>query len=521
MNANRRGVWQFVLLAGLSMSIGWGVRGQFGHEYGAALAGALGAMAVALLSGREDWRRRVAYFAVFGAIGWSFGGSMSYMKVVAFAHSPDTPTVLYGYANLFVIGFLWAAPGGAGTALPAYLSREKLTEFFIPMSAVFGGWLAQDIVEDLFRSSLRGMWFAQGLGITVPIIAVLAVIAVRRKMDMGSSLVLHLCGGWWIGFLVLVRLFGLHMTPPREDGWAGCVGLVVGLLVYCRRHGLSGVGFATLATGFLGGIGFALGQALKSLYISTGLVTNWHSVMEQTQGLLHGMALAIAMALVLRRAPRVSDDPPVRAWTEVYAVVFVMWVLTYLNFRKSPVNWLPYIKSMPDRMYGIWGVGSFLPSRGFLGWFDLAFLALGAALVWMLVLHLRRGLPLIPDSWLGKGQLLYLAFLWTTTIINFADVLPRFAPQRLVTEWFITINAAFCTVLMAVASPVQREQEIPAEPEGSYAPWIRRTLAAGFAGAVLISVAGWRLKQAVYGDTHIPHGGVHIRFGPNNTNDRR
>jgi len=111
MTQNRAGIfWPLVVLAGLSMSVGWGVRGQFGHEYGAALAGALGAMAIALLSGRPDWRRRVAYFGVFGAIGWSFGGSMSYMKVIAFSHSPDSATVLYGYANIFVLGFLWAAP---------------------------------------------------------------------------------------------------------------------------------------------------------------------------------------------------------------------------------------------------------------------------------------------------------------------------------------------------------------------------------------------------------------------------
>ena len=51
--------WPQILLTGLSVSIGWGVRGQFGHEYGAALAGALGGMAIALLSGREDWLPRI------------------------------------------------------------------------------------------------------------------------------------------------------------------------------------------------------------------------------------------------------------------------------------------------------------------------------------------------------------------------------------------------------------------------------------------------------------------------------
>ena len=132
------------------------------------------------------------------------------------------------------------------------------------------------------------MWFLQGLGITVRSLAALVVIAVRRRIDMGSSLVLHLAIGWWIGVLVLVRLGGLHMTPPREDGWAGMVGLVAGLLLFCRRYRLGGVAYATVATGFLGGIGFALGQAIKLAGISTDLQTNWHSVMEQTQGMLHG-----------------------------------------------------------------------------------------------------------------------------------------------------------------------------------------------------------------------------------------
>ena len=79
----------FLLLTALSVSIGWGIRGQFGHEYGAALAGALGGMSVALLSGRPDWWRRVHFFAALGAIGWAFGGNMSYIKTLAYTHSAD------------------------------------------------------------------------------------------------------------------------------------------------------------------------------------------------------------------------------------------------------------------------------------------------------------------------------------------------------------------------------------------------------------------------------------------------
>src|SRR5215510_1857859 len=95
----------FFLLTGLSLSIGWGIRGNFGHEYGAMIPGALAALAVVLMSGRPDWWRRAHYFAMFGAIGWSFGGSMSYMHVIAYTHSGHWPSQLYGFACLGVLGF--------------------------------------------------------------------------------------------------------------------------------------------------------------------------------------------------------------------------------------------------------------------------------------------------------------------------------------------------------------------------------------------------------------------------------
>jgi hypothetical protein len=122
-----------VLLVALSLSIGWGIRGNYGHETGAMFPGALAAIAVCLLSGRSDWRERVAYFALFGALGWGFGGSISYMQVISYTHSGHLPTQLYGFAGLYVIGFLWAALGGGGTALPAVVDRQRLTEMFVPL----------------------------------------------------------------------------------------------------------------------------------------------------------------------------------------------------------------------------------------------------------------------------------------------------------------------------------------------------------------------------------------------------
>ncbi|HEY2893133.1 MAG TPA: hypothetical protein VGJ16_02935, partial [Pirellulales bacterium] len=137
--------WLAILFVALALSIGWGVRGNWGHEVGAMVPGALAAMAAVIVSGRTDWYRRIPFFGFFGALGWSFGGSISYMQVIAYTHSGDAVSVAYGFACLFVIGFLWGALGGAGTALSAFLSRDRLTELLLPATAVLVAWWIQDL----------------------------------------------------------------------------------------------------------------------------------------------------------------------------------------------------------------------------------------------------------------------------------------------------------------------------------------------------------------------------------------
>ena len=142
--------WSFLIVA-LALSIGWGIRGNYGHELGAMLPGGLAAIAACVLSGREDWRRRVAYFALFGALGWGFGGSISYMQVIGYTHTNHfDPThefnffhdsALYGFVCLFGIGFLWAAIGGGATALPAWLDRQRLADLVFAFVPLFFLWV--------------------------------------------------------------------------------------------------------------------------------------------------------------------------------------------------------------------------------------------------------------------------------------------------------------------------------------------------------------------------------------------
>lgn len=137
-----------IFLVGISLSIGWGIRGNFGHEYGAEFAGCLAAITVALLSGREDWRNRIPYFAFFGALGWGFGASQSYMQVLAYTESGHLISQWYGYLAVFFIGFMWAGLGGAGTAFAAVAPRERIVNIFTPFLFVMGASLLLNFIED-------------------------------------------------------------------------------------------------------------------------------------------------------------------------------------------------------------------------------------------------------------------------------------------------------------------------------------------------------------------------------------
>lgn len=143
-----------IFLIAISLSIGWGIRGDFGHESGAWIPGALTAIAVCVLSRREDWQQRIPYCALFGGLGWGFGGSISYMFPMSFADSGQWETVLYGYFTLFFEGGLWAGVGAAGIVLPLVMNRDRLTRmcrpFLCVLIAMIVNQLTLSYVADFF-----------------------------------------------------------------------------------------------------------------------------------------------------------------------------------------------------------------------------------------------------------------------------------------------------------------------------------------------------------------------------------
>jgi len=392
---------------------------------------------------------------------------------------------------------------------------------------VLGAWVAQDLTVPFLtriespqsrHESILYWYDTSWLAALVAIVAVLAWAAIRRRVCWGTSLILHLAVGWWLAFLFVVLMVdGLgiefRMTPPRGDNWAGALGMTAGALVYCLRAGLIPVAFAALVSGFVGGFGFATATFLKLVEVKyvplllshffgeSPWQTNWHSVLEQTYGFFNGIGIALAMGYLARRLPRGSDEPRTRLWTEEAAVAFVLLAITYMNLVKNVPHWVES-KAIPFMWYG-------LPSRI---WFNLGYGLLAAAVIGLLGRHQRSRLALIPESWLGKGQLFYLVFLWWMVIGNLMRAIPPFQEQRLITEGVIHANAVLCTGLILVWP---KPGHWPDREKETISPRSLRNVAMAGIAALLVTVAAESFgTRAIHGSDYVRHAGYHMRFCP-------
>lgn len=153
-------------------------------------------------------------------------------------------------------------------------------------------------------------------------------------------------------------------------------------------------------------------------------------------------------------------------------------------------------------------VGLELSARG---WFNLMFLLFTLTTVLLVVLHLRRPLAIVPRSWTGKGQLLYVFFLWAIVIGNFERALTQFHEQRLGTEGVIFAAALVATALLLWYT--REEDEAPAPDPRRTFPWARAAWS-GAAAMVALSFALAGTVHAIYGDRHDGWGGRNMRWGP-------
>ena len=470
-----RDVVALCMMGALAMSYGWGFRGDYGHEAGAMVPGALMAMGVCLVSGRHDWFRRCAVLGLCGAMGWAFGGQMSYGQIPSYTVSHSFPDVVYGYASLFIVGALWGGIGGAILSLAVTKARSELARFIGPIVAVCGAWLAVG-----FLVASRPEWREQFEAFTENVLhdtdwlaASLALLVAGGywllvpKARPACNLILLMAAAWWVGYALLVRVLDLHMSPTplgrvRSDNWAGCAGMLIALAAYHLAQ-RNRAGFMLAMYGALaGGIGFSVGDFINKpdkvqwapFYCHEWLrgFDHWKWT-EQGFGFMMGLGMAFGLLRLLRgnlAFPKEGEAPQrSAARLNDFAVFVLLLPMLWLNLHKNVRNWAkPQTHAIPDDK--LLGLPAWL-------WFLLVGALLSLLVLYALYRHRKANLPIAPATALGKGQALFLAILWITATAAFLQAFPHMSSKGILfvhASFWLTAIACTWLALRATGEPI-------------------------------------------------------------------
>jgi len=267
--------WIGILTVGLALGTAWAVRGQFGHHQGAAWAGGIGALVFILVSGRNDWYKKVFTITLSSALGWGIGGMISYGRVVGYGRSDHFPNVFYGLLMLFVVGALYGLLAGGLTALSLQSTKEK-------------------------------------------------------KVKWGS-LIAEMAGGGLIGYYFLVGQLWVFMTPPRSEAWAVCLGAGLALLWHMARNNYTSPIRVAIITALGAGFGFSFGNFLQTLGTVLEINFNMWNVMEYSIGFFGGTSMVYG--IFTSRWPEESSTP--LKWESRAAFLIFVVLIPLIVFRQS------------------------------------------------------------------------------------------------------------------------------------------------------------------------------------------
>jgi len=498
-----------ILLSGLAMSVGWGFRGDYGHEAGAMVPGALLGLAICLASGRRDWWRRASIMAMCGGIGWAFGGQMSYGIVIGYTASDSLPDVAYGYAGLFLIGALWGGIGSGILAQSVTQPRSCLERFAGPLVALWLVWFAMDMSG--LTDYLSETWYLHDTDWVAASSAFLVagVYALIVHRDRSACVfILILAVGWWAGYIILTVVLGLHMTPPRSDNWSGCVGLFVALVIYLIRRRNRAALILGLCGFLAGGVGFAVGDFVQMLgraqwgpigRLSVLQGLDYWKWMEQLFGLIMGLGVGYAFLRGMRRKLVPPEENQSGGYLNTIALLFLLLVMFWSNLSKNVENWAKD-DHIPDLFFNIrteW-------------WFLLIGLLFSATVFVAILRHRRQALPLAPAGAFGRGQLLFLLILWIAVVGAFVQAFPRMDHQGIFfvhTSFWITAGIASLIVLMLSDKPRPLPEAQLIASDHSWKPGIRFWIS-----WLLIPVLIFVLAYLTISLSDEPLPGSHLRF---------
>ncbi|MEZ6051495.1 MAG: hypothetical protein R3C02_08930 [Planctomycetaceae bacterium] len=287
-----------IILGGMAAGMGWGVRGQYGHETGAMMAGILFSLVIVFIYGSHLTSLTGARAAALCALGISIGGSMTYAQTVGL--TKDAPLIgnwealRWGFLGLFIKGGIWIGYGGVLFGMGLSGRRYRPLELIL-----------------LLMSALLIFFFGVWL--------------INSPFDPENKILprIYFSDDWY---------FEPEEANPRPEVWGGLLLALITLIGYARIAKGDRLALRLGLWAFVaGGIGFTLGQAIQSYHdwnreaLEQGLLThlpkniNWWNFMETGFGVVWGGILALGVGLN-RHLIALPDDPddveitPVAEW---------------------------------------------------------------------------------------------------------------------------------------------------------------------------------------------------------------
>jgi len=330
--------------------MGWGIRGQYGHEWGVMVPGVLVAFTFVFLFCKRSTALHAARAVALTALGFSFGGTMTYGQTVGLTH--DTPLVgnhdayHWGMIGLFVKGGLWVGFGGAflgiGLGGKEYRWKEMLGLYAALIVLAFVGiqLLNRPYVPEVNSSERALPW-------------------------------IYFSDHWeW-------EPDNFEMKPRREC-WGGLLAAFLGLVAYVGYIKKDKLARNMAFVGVLaGGAGFTLGQSLQAKHSWTpGWLTefdlslheflpgifpekffslmgwNWWNMMETTFGLVLGFVLGLGLWLnrKLVASGNTGEEAKIPLqveWTLIVAHAFLLYLWGVKRYKGiDPIANFPLIMGL-------------------------------------------------------------------------------------------------------------------------------------------------------------------------------
>lgn len=311
-NQSSPALWLVLIAAACAGGMGWGIRGQYGHETGAMLAGVLvGLVLVHLLTPRAT-SLAAARAVALCALGVSVGGSMTYGQTIGLTQDAalvgNWEALRWGMLGLAVIGGLWISFAGALLGMGLGERTYRPLELAVVVIVMLGCFL-------------------------------LGTHLLNKPFDPASQQLpkIYFSDDWYWEPGTQLK--------PRPECWGGLLFALVALVVYVGIVRKDQLAVRLAAWGLLGGaIGFPGGQCLQAYhawnvesfrqgwFAALEPHMNWWNCMETTFGAVWAAVLALGLWLnrhliaAEQREPTIVLREPVE-WilVAIHVPVLVAW----------------------------------------------------------------------------------------------------------------------------------------------------------------------------------------------------